>query len=145
MYEYRARVVDVYDGDSIKAIVDLGFGLHFGNEALPRAFRIKGIDTPEMKLEQREAGTVVRDWLRSLIDGKHVTLRTYKPDKYGRWLCDVLVDVGEVAAALDVAKAMIDLGYAKPYNGGHKDPWTAEQLADIIASVTPDTDELLRE
>ena len=46
MYQYKAKVIDVYDGDTITAMVDLGF-YHFQQ----MKFRLYGIDTPEIRGE----------------------------------------------------------------------------------------------
>jgi micrococcal nuclease len=87
MFEYRGKILEVYDGDTFKAEIDLGFGV-----ALKKVtFRMYGINAPEMKGTSKDAGTVTRDRLRSLIHGKDVTLKTHKDkqEKYGRWLAEV--------------------------------------------------------
>ena len=43
MYEYRARVIKVIDGDTVDVDIDLGFGVWLKDERV----RIMGIDTPE--------------------------------------------------------------------------------------------------
>jgi len=86
MYEYNARVVKVYDGDTITAKVDLGFKVSFEEK-----FRLAGINTPEIRGEEREAGLVSRDRLRELILDKDVIITTYKDKKgkYGRYIGDI--------------------------------------------------------
>ena len=78
MYNYKAKIIDVYDGDTVTAMVDLGF-LHFQEMKL----RLYGIDTPELRGEEREQGIIVRDILREMVLGKEVTIRSYK-DKQGK-------------------------------------------------------------
>lgn len=73
MYQYKAEIIDVYDGDTVTAVVDLGF-LHFQEMKL----RLYGIDTPELRGEEREQGLVVRDILRGLILDKEVEIHSYK-------------------------------------------------------------------
>lgn len=42
LYHYRARLVSVYDGDTIRVDLDLGMGIWRNNIAL----RLYGINTP---------------------------------------------------------------------------------------------------
>lgn len=107
LYTYAARVVQVYDGDTIKADVDLGFGVTLRKET----FRLYGVDAPEMRGADRPQGILARDWLRARVLGREVTLKTIKDrkGKYGRWLaiiCDANGDVIEdmVAAGLVARK-----------------------------------------
>ena len=78
MYQYKAKVIDVYDGDTVTAMVDLGF-LHFQEMKL----RLYGINTPELRGPEREQGIIVRDILREMVLDKEVTIRSYK-DKQGK-------------------------------------------------------------
>jgi len=90
MYEYRAVVVSVYDGDTIKVDIDLGFGIWKKNETI----RLWGIDAPEVRGEERKAGLKARAGLRRLILGGDVVIQTEKDKKgkYGRYIGRVLLD-----------------------------------------------------
>ena len=90
MYEYRAFVRKVYDGDTITVDFDLGFDLTLKNQKI----RLTKINTPEVRGPQREAGLKSRDALREKIGNKWVTIKTQKDKKgkYGRWLGEVWVD-----------------------------------------------------
>lgn len=107
MYNYKAKIIDVYDGDTVTAMVDLGF-LHFQEMKL----RLYGIDTPELRGEEREQGIVVRDILREMVLGKKVTIRSYKDKqgKYGRYLANIILEDG-----LEVNQWLVDNGHAKEY------------------------------
>lgn len=87
MYEYKAYVRKVYDGDTITVDIDLGFGVVLKNQKL----RLSGINTPEVRGEQRQEGLKVRDLVRSRIANKWVVIKTEKDKrgKYGRWLATV--------------------------------------------------------
>lgn len=99
MYEYMAMVVSAYDGDTIRADIDLGFGIVMQNQSI----RLLGIDTPEVRGEERPEGLIARDYVREQILGKEVMLKTYKDTKgkYGRWLADVYYRKDGVVVAAD--------------------------------------------
>lgn len=88
MYTYKARIIDVYDGDTVTAVVDLGF--HITKQI---KIRLKGIDAPELRGDERAAGLVSKARLEELILNKDVLLYTFKDkqEKYGRWLGDIVV------------------------------------------------------
>lgn len=106
IYAYRAHVVSVYDGDTVTAVVDLGF--HVSQEM---TLRLCGIDTPEVRGEERPQGIVARDRLRELILDKDVVIRTKKDkrEKYGRYLATVYVN------GVDVNALLVDEGLAEQY------------------------------
>jgi micrococcal nuclease len=106
MYNYLATVFNVVDGDTIDVNVDLGFKVY-----TRQRIRLARIDTPERGQPGfAEAG----DFLRELVMGKNVELKTYKVSKWGHFLGDIVLD-GE-----DINQRMLDEGLAKPYNGGSK-------------------------
>ena len=89
MYNYKAKILDVYDGDTVTALVDLGF-LHYQEMKL----RLYGIDTPEVRGVEKIEGKKVRDIVREMILGKEVEIITYKDKqgKYGRYLANIILD-----------------------------------------------------
>ena len=107
MYEYFAKVVKVYDGDTITVDIDLGFGVWMRKQKI----RLVGINTPEVRGEEREEGLKSRDWLREKILDKQITLRTAKDrkGKYGRWLGAVILH------STNINQEMISLGLAEKY------------------------------
>jgi micrococcal nuclease len=86
-YVYKAKVVKVYDGDTVTLDIKLGCFVTLENEKC----RLMGIDTPEMRGEEKVKGKLARDFLRSMILGEEVIVRTYldKTGKYGRLLVDI--------------------------------------------------------
>ena len=108
MYEYRATVVSVYDGDSATFDADLGFYVHLARLTV----RLAGINAPEL-VKDTLPGIEARDFLRALIPvGSVVTLTTYKDrtEKYGRYL-GVIVN----AEGIDVNDLMVSSGHAVVY------------------------------
>ena len=72
MYEYTAKVIKVYDGDTITVDIDLGFGIMLRKQTL----RLYGINTPEVRGESKEEGKRVRDLLRERILEKTIIIKT---------------------------------------------------------------------
>jgi endonuclease YncB( thermonuclease family) len=92
MYEYNAEIISVYDGDTVRAIIDLGFGVQLrGETGKGVKLRLSGLNTPEVRGEQKEAGLISRDRLRERILGKNVILKTFKDatGKYGRYIAEI--------------------------------------------------------
>tara|TARA_X000000950_G_scaffold92124_2_gene115979 strand:+ start:4812 stop:5213 length:402 start_codon:yes stop_codon:yes gene_type:complete len=110
----EAKVISVYDGDSIKVIFPL-------NGVLYRwSCRLNGVDTPEIRtrnLKEKEMGYKVRDLLRDKILNKVVTLNCGELDKYGRLLVDINYE------SENINNWLITNGYAYEYNGGRKKNW----------------------
>ena len=107
LYWYKAQVVSVYDGDTITVDIDLGFGAWLKGQKI----RLYGIDTPELRGDERAAGVEARTFLRSAIMNREVILNTYRDrsGKYGRWLATVWCD------GVNLNKEMIKLGLANEY------------------------------
>jgi micrococcal nuclease len=86
---YNAHVLDVYDGDTLTVLADLGFGVH-----VEQKLRLNRIDAPELKGPTRKRGLASRDWLRAYIDGAEVQIRTIKDkqEKFGRYLAELYLD-----------------------------------------------------
>ncbi|MEM1054459.1 MAG: thermonuclease family protein [Bacteroidota bacterium] len=112
-YRYRATIASVYDGDTFRADVDLGFSAWLKNIQ----FRMFGINTPELRggtEETKRAGYAARDRLRELMPvGSAVLIRSTKAGKYGRYLADVYREVdGET---LHLNQILLDEGHATEY------------------------------
>ena len=87
MYEYRAYVRKVYDGDTVTVDIDLGFDVVLKAQKI----RLVRINAPEVRGKQRLEGLKSRDALRGKIANKWVKIKTQKDKKgkYGRWLGEV--------------------------------------------------------
>ena len=73
MYEYRATIVKVIDGDTVDVDIDLGFGIVLSDERV----RIMGIDTPESRTRdkvEKKFGLAAKARLKQLL-GKTCTLK----------------------------------------------------------------------
>jgi micrococcal nuclease len=96
MYEYKATVKRVIDGDSVVLDIDLGFYM-FMNET---KIRLYGLDTPEMNSEdpllRLQAVLATRYLYDNLPVGSKVTIKTIldKREKYGRLLATIITQDG---------------------------------------------------
>ncbi|MFQ5604368.1 MAG: thermonuclease family protein [bacterium] len=110
LYYYQSRVINVYDGDTVRADIDLGLSVWVNNEKL----RLARINAPELRGEEREAGLAARDFLRSQVLDKEIIVETLKDrkGKYGRYLAELWVK-GEDGEYLNVNDLMVQKGHAK--------------------------------
>ena len=115
MYEYRAIIRRVVDGDTVDITLDLGFDILYNNR-----IRLLGIDTPESRtrdLEEKKLGLAAKERVRELCPvGSTVTVKTTKDGrgKFGRILGEIYV--GDV----NVNKLLVEEGHAVEYFGGKK-------------------------
>jgi len=115
MYEYNAEIVRVYDGDTIRVNIDLGFGLSIRNTAI----RLRGINTPEVRGEEKSQGYASRDRLIAILASAEnlCRIKTYKGKergKYGRIIGDIYVGSDEKGWN-HVNQQLLDEGYAVAY------------------------------
>lgn len=83
-YIYNAYVTSVYDGDTITCDINCGFGVQLKKQKI----RLFGLNTPEVRGEEKAQGIISRDKLRERILDKEILLKTKKDKKgkYGRYL-----------------------------------------------------------
>jgi micrococcal nuclease len=85
-FEYNAKVLKVVDGDTVDALVDLGFSVH-------RKIRVRlyGIDAPESRtrdLEEKKKGLAAKARLIEILDEHdyEIIIKSHGVGKYGRCL-----------------------------------------------------------
>jgi micrococcal nuclease len=112
VYKYKAAVVRVIDGDTIKAVIDLGF-----NVTILETFRLYGINTPEIRGKTKKKGLESKRQLESKLfkTNNVVILETFigKKEKYGRWLGIVFLEIEEKQICIN--DLMISEGLAIKY------------------------------
>ncbi|MBW1811413.1 MAG: thermonuclease family protein [Deltaproteobacteria bacterium] len=82
LHTYQAIVERVIDGDTLEARIDLGFDVW-----RVERIRLRGIDTPELRTP---AGKAAKSFVvEELSQVPFIVLRTYKTDKYARYVADV--------------------------------------------------------
>ena len=128
MYEYRAKVVRVVDGDTVDVDIDMGFGIVYANQRI----RLYGIDTPESRTRdpiEKVFGKLAGKFLTEKL-GEKCVLRTRLDDKgkYGRILGEFVVYDGVTDSEMTVNDIMIRDHYAVAYFGQSKDDIEQEHL-----------------
>jgi len=100
VYEYRAKIVRVVDGDTVDVDIDLGFGVWLHKQRV----RLYGIDTPESRtrdLDEKKYGLMAKEFLKDqLKDGAVLKTRLDGKGKYGRILGE-FITVKETEAGVD--------------------------------------------
>lgn len=110
MYTYKAIVNRIFDGDTINVDIDLGFGVMLKDQSL----RFLGLDTPEIRGEERQQGLISRNFVVERIPvGSYVTITTVRDrkEKFGRYLATVFY--GDDMKNLN--EELLQNGMAKPY------------------------------
>ena len=117
MYEYRATIRRVVDGDTVDVTLDLGFNILYNSR-----IRLLGIDTPESRtrdLEEKARGLAAKDRVKELCPvGSSVTLKTTKDGrgKFGRILGEIFVS----GVVQSINQLLVEEGHAVEYDGGKK-------------------------
>ena len=111
MYDYNAYIERVVDGDTVDAVVDLGFGVVMNMRFRVIAENHEYFDTPETyrpKTESERAhGKEASARATELLEGKNVVISSVKKGKY-RYLGKILLNNGE-----DYGDKMINEGFQK--------------------------------
>ena len=118
MWQYKAQVLRIVDGDTIDVMADLGFRSY-----RKLRLRLLGIDTPEVygvkhDSPEYEAGLKASSELGTLIaPGDEVVIETSKgTGKYGRWLA-VVTRAFPGGETMNINEAMAELGYGDGSEG----------------------------
>jgi len=127
---YRAKVLDVYDGDTIwVAYNNESIGLIKSKVRLNRinAAEIRG-NKNESELQKQarvKSAKRAKDIVSQLVNGKIVTLVITKLDLYSRILGDIIIDREDFQQVVndggtgnvDLSTFMLQGGYAEEYEG----------------------------
>ena len=112
MYEYNAKLDRVVDGDTVDALVDLGF-----DTWKKVRIRMHGMNAPESRtrdLEEKAKGIAAKIRLEELLESGRFTLQSMGVGKFGRCLGIIFVD------GRNVNQMLITEGHATEYYGGKR-------------------------
>ena len=116
-WRYDAQLIRVVDGDTVDAMLDLGFSTH-------RKVRIRfhGIDAPESRtkdLEEKARGKAATERLVEILDkeGGKFVVKSHGIGKFGRCLGELFTDsLGDTS----VNQTLLDEGHGVSYHGGKR-------------------------
>ena len=126
-YIYRAKLDRVVDGDTVDALIDVGFDIWF-----KKRIRFKGVDTWESRtrnLEEKALGLKAKARTKELLEkvsskSGYFRLKSYGLGKYGRVLGELFImDVD--GKQWNINETLITEGHAYVYDGGTKKVFTS--------------------
>jgi micrococcal nuclease len=126
-YIYRGKLERVVDGDTIDALIDVGFDIW-----VKKRIRYKGIDTWESRtrnLEEKAKGLEAKARNKELLmevssKSGYFRLKSYGVGKYGRVLGEIFIEDKE-GKQYNINKTLISEGHAYVYEGGKKKLFTS--------------------
>ena len=126
MYTYEAKVIKVVDGDTIDALIDLGFDMHKSIRV-----RLVGINSPESRtrdLEEKKLGLAAKARTKELLESVsskpgYFRIKSHGVGKYGRVLAEIYIQ-DKKGNSINVNKKLIHEGHAYIYDGGKKKVYT---------------------
>ena len=126
-YIYRGKLERVVDGDTIDALIDVGFDIW-----IKKRIRYSGIDTWESRtrdLEEKAKGLEAKARNKELlmvISSKpgYFRLKSFGVGKYGRVLGEIYIEDKE-GKQYNINETLISEGHAYIYEGGKKKVFTS--------------------
>jgi len=121
-YIYRGKLERVVDGDTIDALIDVGFDIW-----VKKRIRYKGIDAWESRtrnLEEKAKGLEAKDRNRELLEKVsdkpgYFLLKSYGVGKYGRVLGEIFIRDVE-GNEMMINETLVTEGHGYVYEGGKK-------------------------
>ena len=126
-YIYRGKLERVVDGDTIDALIDVGFDIW-----IKKRIRYSGIDTWESRtrdLAEKEKGLQAKARNKELLmevssKAGYFRLKSHGVGKYGRVLGEIFIEDKE-GKQYNINKTLISEGHAYVYEGGKKKLFTS--------------------
>ena len=121
-YIYRGKLERVVDGDTIDALIDVGFDIW-----IKKRIRYSGIDTWESRtrdLEEKAKGLEAKARNKELLmeissKSGYFRLKSHGVGKYGRVLGEIFIEDKD-GKQLNINETLITEGHAYVYDGGKK-------------------------
>ncbi len=121
-YIYRGKLERVVDGDTIDALIDVGFDIW-----IKKRIRYSGIDTWESRtrdLEEKAKGLEAKARNKELLmeissKSGYFRLKSYGVGKYGRVLGEIFIEDKD-GKQYNINQTLISEGHAYVYEGGKK-------------------------
>ena len=121
-YIYRGKLERVVDGDTIDALIDVGFDIW-----IKKRIRYSGVDTWESRtrdLEEKAKGLEAKARNKELLEkvsskSGYFRLKSHGVGKYGRVLGEIFIEDKD-GKQYNINKTLISEGHAYIYDGGKK-------------------------
>ena len=126
-YIYRGKLERVVDGDTIDALIDVGFDIW-----IKKRIRYSGIDTWESRtrdLAEKAKGLEAKARNKELLmevssKSGYFRLKSFGVGKYGRVLGEIYIEDKE-GKQYNINKTLMSEGHAYIYEGGKKKLFTS--------------------
>ena len=126
-YIYRGKLERVVDGDTIDALIDVGFDIW-----IKKRIRYKGIDTWESRtrdLAEKAKGLEAKARNKELLmevseNSGYFRLKSYGVGKYGRVLAEIFIEYAE-GKQYNINETLVAEGHGYVYEGGKKKLFTS--------------------
>ena len=121
-YIYRAKLDRVVDGDTIDAMIDVGFDIW-----VKKRIRYMGVDTWESRtrdLVEKKLGLAAKARNKELLEkvsakSGYFRLKSHGLGKYGRVLGEIFIQDAE-GKQYNINETLVAEGHAYVYDGGKK-------------------------
>ena len=120
MYKYKAKVIKVVDGDTLDAMIDLGF-----NTWVKKRIRLSGLDAYETRTrdkEEKKKGLAAKARVIAVLESgdNEIRLNSLGVGKYGRCIGEVQLANNYIRSdkyhGKSLNKMLIKEGHATEYN-----------------------------
>ena len=126
-YIYRGKLERVVDGDTIDALIDVGFDIW-----IKKRIRYSGIDTWESRtrdLAEKAKGLEAKSRNKELLmevssKSGYFRLKSHGVGKYGRVLGEIFIEDNK-GKQYNINNTLISEGHAYVYEGGKKKAFTS--------------------
>ena len=126
-YIYRGKLERVVDGDTIDALIDVGFDIW-----IKKRIRYSGIDTWEARtrdLDEKKKGLAAKARNKELLKeisskSGYFRLKSHGVGKYGRVLGEIFI-MDSDGRQWNINETLIKEGHAYVYDGGTKKVFTS--------------------
>ena len=120
VYTYKATVIRVVDGDSIRMSISVGFGCHlFGTDGRGMDIRLFGVDCPETRggtPASKAHGLLAKAYVEEHLKvGETYEITTHERGKFGRYLATIRLSKRRTINDL-LVKSLLGV----PYHGQNK-------------------------
>ena len=92
LFIYKAKLIKIIDGDTVDALIDLGF-----NVWVEKRIRLAGINTPEVRTKdkiEKEKGFLAKERLSEMISESNNEFHviSHGVGKYGRCIGEIFIN-----------------------------------------------------